>query len=131
MNFSDESDAMYKPLFEIIPNIPERVDVNAEQLGLGYLNILPYFGKMIELGLSAKSGVKGKLFGKLEMLTPQGEIVLTQCCEILIFGAQTGKKLHLGIVKVPRTHVLSLYWKASSDEEPSAENSRSRSHSQP
>ncbi|XP_026846991.1 uncharacterized protein LOC113566267 [Drosophila persimilis] len=131
MNSSRERDPMYKPLFEIIPNIPERVDVDAEQLGLGYLNILPYFGKMIELGLSAKSGVKGKLCGKLEMLTPEGEIVLTQCSEILMIGALTGKKLHLGIVKVPRTHVLSIYWEASSDKEPSAENSRSRSHSQP
>ncbi|SPP78023.1 uncharacterized protein LOC117580990 [Drosophila guanche] len=120
MTVPDDNDPRYAPLYEILTGLPARVEVNAESVGLGYLNILPYFGEMIQICLVSKGGNWGKLVGKLEMLTPNGDVILTQCSKLLCSYTSSERKLPLGIVKVPGAHIKAVYWKSSNKPQSSA-----------
>ncbi|BFG01773.1 uncharacterized protein DMAD_01446 [Drosophila madeirensis] len=126
MTVPNDNDPRYAPLYEILAGLPARVEVNAESVGLGYLNILPYFGEMIQICLVSKGGNKVKLVGKLEMLTPNGDVILTQCCKLLCYYTSTERKLPVGIVKVPGAHIKTVYWQASTKPQPSAGSQQSQ-----
>ncbi|XP_022234186.1 uncharacterized protein LOC111082301 [Drosophila obscura] len=129
MTVQNENNPLYAPLYEIIPNVPEHVEVVAESFGLGYLNILPFFGEMIELALLGKNGDQGRIFGKLEMLTAKGELILSHCCAIVFYNTWSEKEFPVGIVKVPHQHLCSIYWEAPKDSDSSGTDSDSGSQS--